>query len=432
MINNAFTNILSFIFSFFQIIIYISEFLASKENTGYCLSETDINSTKILNKIINVGRKNFIYVNFASYSNGDMVFLTTSYLSNDLDKKTRIFYGFKKNGRPLLNDSYSYSIEINETMPVREKYESESLVIKESGNTTGNNEYLMSWSRMESLAEIYDFEKKNIYIKNLENLTNCKSKIVSLLNPFIPLISNDTNYYYILGFINLNSEYVIQKHLFKSIQEFKSKDTLIKNITIANFQAKCIESGLSCFQTEQHFIICFFFTSNSSYFIAAYNANLEEMKNFSFRPKIINAYCHFYKCLHLKGEISIFTYYNNSIPVLLFLEYNNNSGFNNIIPEINLNKKGNNGIILFEDYILLNDIIKITENKIYYCSTDKNKETIYIISIYLYNTTYKIRYYIINIKEYGNQYTIHLEMKMHNYNNFLAFAFSHNKTFNSL
>ena len=275
-------------------------------------------------------------------------------------------------------------------------------------------------------------KKRIIYIKNLENLTNCKSKIVSLLNPFIPLISNDTNYYYILGFINLNSEYVIQKHLFKSIQEFKSKDTLIKNITIANFQAKCIESGLSCFQTEQHFIICFFFTSNSSYFIAAYNANLEEMKNFSFRPKIINAYCHFYKCLHLKGEISIFTYYNNSIPVLLFLEYNNNSGFNNIIPEINLNKKGNNGIILFEDYILLNDIIKITENKIYYCSTDKNKETIYIISIYLYNTTYKIRYYIINIKEYGNQYTIHLEMKMHNYNNFLAFAFSHNKTFNSL
>ena len=238
MINNAFTNILSFSFSFFQIIIYISEFLASKENTGNCLSETEINSTKILNNIINVGREKFTYVNFASYSNGDMVFLTTSYKGDQLAKKTRIFYGFKKNGRPLLNDSYSYSIEINETMPVREKYESESLVIKESGNTTGNNEYLMSWSRMVSLAEIYDFEKKIIYKKNIENLINSNINILSFSHAFIPLISNDTNYYYILGFINSQSQYIIQKHLFKSIQKFESTDTLNKSITINKFTAK--------------------------------------------------------------------------------------------------------------------------------------------------------------------------------------------------
>ena len=236
--NNAFTSIFSFCFSFFQIIIYISEFLTTQENAGYCHSEIDINSTKILNNIINIGRKNFIYVDFASYSNGDMVFLTTSYLGSDLDKKTRIFYGIKKNGRPLLNDSYLYSLEINETKldKDKEKYEGSSLVIKESGNTSDKNEYLMSWSRMDSFAEIYDFEKGIIYKKNVTNFIKGTSNIASLNHAFISLFSNDTNYYYLLGFINGESEYIIQKHLFKSIKDFESKDTINPKYSHNKFQ----------------------------------------------------------------------------------------------------------------------------------------------------------------------------------------------------
>ena len=448
MINSSFTSILSFYFSFFQIIIYISEFLASKENTGYCQLETEINSTKILNRIINIGRKDFRYVNFASYSNGDMVFLTTAYLGLDNKKpqKTRIFYGFKKNGRPLFNGSYFYSFEMNitpeieeineenitiKTIKHRNKYEGESLVIKESGNITDKKEYLMSLSKKFSFVEIYDFENEITYKKDLNIFANCTELIFSYRHAFFPLFSNDTNYYYILGFINNQSRYIIQKHLFNSIQDFEYEDTLIKNITINNFKAKVPKSGVSCFQTEQQFIICFFLTTKPNFVIAAYNTNLEEIKNSSLSSKSSSSNP-FYKCLHLKGEIGIFTYYNNSFPVLFLLEYNNNSGFNNIIAEINLNKTENNETKLDDD-LLLNDMIKITENKIYYCSTDKNKTSIYIISIYLYNTTYKIRYYIINMKNYGNQYTIHLEMRMHNYNNFLVFGFSHsNNAFNSL
>ena len=136
------------------------------------------------------------------------------------------------------------------------------------------------------------------------------------------MISNDTNYYYILGFINANSQYVIQKHLFKSIKDFESKDTLIKNITINKFNAKSSESGLSCFQTEQQFIICLFLASNSNYSIAAYNADLEEIKNFSFISKSNTNYYPFYKCLHLKGEIGVFSYYEDSFPILLIKEFN--------------------------------------------------------------------------------------------------------------
>ena len=214
MINKSFTSILSFYFAFFQIIIYISEFLTSKEIRGYCPSQT--NSTAILNNIINIGKEKFRYANFASYSNGDMVFLTTAYLgvNNKSPQKTRIFYGFKKNGRPLLNGSYFYSIEMNITNENNElnetnitklnrnKYEGESLVIRESGNTTEKKEYLMSLSKKISYVEIYDFENEIIYKKDLTLFTNCTDQIYSYRHAFIPLLSNDSNYYYLLGFIN--------------------------------------------------------------------------------------------------------------------------------------------------------------------------------------------------------------------------------------
>ena len=69
----------------------------------------------------------------------------------------------------------------------------------------------------------------------------------------------------------------------------------------------------------------------------------------------------------------------------------------------------------------MNDIIKLTKNKIYYCTTDSGRINKYIISIYLYNETYKIRYYIIK----RQNYRILNEMRFHIYKNFLAFALSY-------
>ena len=383
MIDNSFRRIISFSFSFFQIIIYITEFLISKEeNIEYCPSKTDIGSTKILNNIINIGRKNFRYVNFASYSNGDMVFLTTSYLGNSTEQNTKIFYGFEQNGRPLINESYFYSFQLNESIIDREKHEGESLVIKQSGNNTDKKEFLLTLSKKFSFVEIYDFEKEIIYKKDLNIFANCTYNITSFRHAFIPLSSNDTNYYYLFGFINHQNIYIIQKHIFNSIQDFETEDTLIKNITIKNFNAKAPTSGLSCFQTEKQFIICFFLTSKSNFSIIAYDTNLEKMNNFNISSKIICSKNPFYKCLHLKEEIGIFSYYNNSFPVLFLLKYNNNSGFNYIIPEIILNETENNETKFLDD-ILLNDIIKITEKKIYYCCTETNKKKFFLFQ-YIY------------------------------------------------
>ena len=178
-----------------------------------------------------------------------------------------IFYGFKKNGRPLINNTYFYSIELNPKIENKEKRESESLVIKESGNNTFNKEYVISISKKFSFVEIYDFENEIIYKKDINKFAKIEYNIHSYRHALIPLYSNDTNYYYLFSFINNQSRYIIQKHL---INAYNSEFILINN---------------------------FIFNSNTN------------EKN----P--------FYKCLHFKNNIGLFAYYDNSFPVLLFLEY---------------------------------------------------------------------------------------------------------------
>ena len=418
-------NILLFNSSFFQIMIYISNFLFKES-----LSSCNINSNNLTN-IINAGPEYFRYLNFANYSNGDMVFLSNSFKQNDIIQNIRIFYGLTKKGRPLFNDSYFYSTNVNENNIENGKYESVSLVVKESGDN--KNEYLMSFSKSNTFAEIYNFENGTIYrkpihdfVNNANSEPNSNNTIKSYRHEFISLFSNDCNYFYLLGFINDQNKFIIQKHLFNSLKDFANETTLNKSIQINHINAKNLsgfdESGLSCFQTEKEFIICFFLNESSNYLIVAYNPNLEEINNVSLNSNIDTVNNVFYKCIHLKGEIGVFSYYEGYFPVLLLKEFNNYKFKNYTIPEIIINQIIDHKL---NDNLQLNDIIKFTENKIYYCCTESFKNNIYIISIYLYNNKYKIRYYLIEITKYGKKYHIYYDMRMHKYNNFLAFGFSH-------
>ena len=428
-----FINISFFNSPFFLLMIYLPNFLFTE-----ILSFCNMNSIN-LTSIINAGPEYFRYLNFANYSNGDMVFLSTSLKQYDAIQNMRIFYGLTKNGRPLFNGSYFYSTNVSEEIKENSKYESESLVVKESGKD--NSEYLMSLSKCDTFAEIYNFKNGAIYKKNLHDFVNDANSgykdndINSYRHAFIPLFSNDSNYYYLLGFINYENKFIIQKHLFNSLQNFGNETTLKKSIQINNINSKKSsvfdKSGLSCFQTEKEYIICFFLNESFNYLIVAFDPNLEEINNVSISSNINTVNNVFYKCIHLKGEIGVFSYYEGFFPVLLLKEFDGYEFKNYFIPEINLNKTFH----ILNDNLQLNDIIKFNENKIYYCCTDPNKNYIYIISIFLYNNKYKIRNYLIDITKYGNKYHIYYDMRMHKYNNFLAFGFSHEDNtsfFNSL
>ena len=105
----------------FQIIIYILDCVIADNKIKYCSSEYNYND-----HIIDIGRQYFRYISFASFSNRNMILLTTA-LVGEISKQ-RIFYGLKENGRPLFNDSYYFYTQVNE-QGSQYKFESQSLVI---------------------------------------------------------------------------------------------------------------------------------------------------------------------------------------------------------------------------------------------------------------------------------------------------------------
>ena len=82
--SNKYVNILKYFNTLFLLLIVIKPIK----------NENNI----LLNNIIRIGDINSRYINFASYSNGDLIVETTAFPGND----KRMFYAIKLNGRPFL------------------------------------------------------------------------------------------------------------------------------------------------------------------------------------------------------------------------------------------------------------------------------------------------------------------------------------------
>ena len=417
-------------------------FISGESKLDYC-SKTQFNTSKCkilnstiktqwLNNIIEIGNSAYRYITFASYSNEDMIVETTCHPG----VPTRMFYGLKQNGRPFFNknekESAHYSLNITQNLG---KFEAEGSVIKLS--SAEEKEYFMSISKLECNAEIINFDEDIIYYKTSTAFTSVR-RVKSLRHTFIPLISTPPNNYYLFGFIgikwrNFANKIFFQKHIFNSITEFSSTTTYqSKQREIDNAYG----NEVSCFQTIDKLIICFYLTKegeNSSVFF-----NLHKLKeDLSADGDIILKYESnideedlFNKCIHLKGEVGIFVSYTNIsniyYPFFLFMEFDNeHSQFKEYLSiessKIILQKKKLNY------YLLLNDIVKINDNKIAFSAPSKNKEILFIIIFNIYeNKEVKIRYYSIAIFALYH-YKIFADLRIHKYNNFLAFGFSYCK-----
>ena len=167
---------------------------------SYILENSTI-KTQLLNNIIKFNISGLQYVNFASFSNGDLIFEATYYPYN----ATRIFFGIKNNGRGFFKNSttnkeeYYYSMKSQYADNKLEKYESTNLVIKESNNGTKGKEYLMSLSKENSYVEIYDFNNNTIYQKHLKNFIDVN--VYSFRHAAIALNSNNNENNYLFCFI---------------------------------------------------------------------------------------------------------------------------------------------------------------------------------------------------------------------------------------
>ena len=402
----------------------------SKErfNSSDCRIANSIVKTQWLNNIIVFGDKNYRYVNFGMFSNGDMVLSTTTYPKSMI----RYFYGLKQNGRPYFSDeSTSYA---NLTSGSDDGlFESEGSITTIFGDN--NKEYLIVIGKLENLVEIYDFENSKVYYQSVQSEFSSINSVKSLRHCYIPIQSTSSKYY-LFGYIGTqeaNSDDV--KVYFQKHTKYTENTSLgISTFTVTKEEPKQKENGygrqVSCFFSTSEYILCFYLLTKGSktmkFNFIKYNKDLgrEKHKDYESNLEDGDIFC---KCIHLKEEFGVFSsYYNKSdivYPFLLIRGYSDREFVNYLSSDFESSM-----IILKRQNLLtnllLNDIVKMNDNKVAFAGVASSKEILYIITLNLFgDKQYKIRYYDIQIFALYH-YKIFSELRLSLYNNFLSFAAS--------
>ena len=424
------TNYIKIQFIFFNFLFLL--FIINHIKADDCIITNNTEITRQwLNNIICIGDNNFRYVNFATFSNGDMIVETTAIPGS----AKRKFYGIKSNGEPLFdNQQYFATIEVsNQHEPDNERYEGEIFIA-----VIGDKEYLVSVAKGDNrYTELYDFDDMIVKSQVLAINFLSANKILNIRGSSTNFIKDDINSV-LFSFVDYNSG----NQLGLKILQFSSTDIYSNNpVKKSTNVPDSIGLSVSCFITDSNFIICLYLTQRISIDLVDYisgkikigvfttelSQKKEEDTNYimmQFGEKI-NI---FLKCIHLEGNAGVFIFYKASLgltgytldsyPTIL-IKYYTGSSLNKYfsMDSISLNKKE------FNTYCLLNDLIKISNQKICFISTSVNKEELIIVLLNVFDTNkIVIRYYSIAI---FNLYTFKflLETRASPYNNYISFAF---------
>ena len=400
-------------------------------SSGECTIFNDKVKIQWLNNIITISDFNFRYVNFGKYENGDMVIGTTEYP----ETKDREFYGIKYNGRPFFIKESKETPYYKTEIPDDEYglFEGDGIIVKTQPE---RKEYYFYLSKLYNAAEMLDLENGNKYYTPSATFGDVYL-IYSLRHAIVEINDENDNYYYIIGFVgskeNENPYIYLRKYIF--VISSNSFYQSIKTVKIENYHGYMF----SCFKTSNSQIICFYMSlvTEVTFFnyqdkiylnLIKYSSELSEEITDSFEITFNEPYS-FHKCIHLTNKVGAFAYFDNYLNSprvhILFKEFKDNK-FENYLPNSDL--ISNSIVVLkptdIENYLLLNDIVKISDNNICFISTSKNKETIYIVTIKLFGEKkIKLRYYYLPTFKLYN-YKILFEQRIETYKNFLAFSSS--------
>ena len=397
-----------------------------------CILNNAIIKTQWINNIIIFAEHPYRYLGYGSYSNGDFVIESTCYPENPKRK----FYGIKSNGRPFFlnktNNEETPYYSKNITGENNKTLEFKGTIIKLSDSENNGKEYYLSLSKLLGNAELYDFDNDEVYHKTITDFT--KENVQSLRHTFFEISSTDSQYYYIFGFIsyynNVQNKINIQKHIFNSFNSFETTDSFTnEEIEEENAYGK----EISCFMTESGLINCFTMhriEEKLYYYFIKYENDFTDKISSRISSNVDDDKT-FYKCIHLKKEAGVYAYYyNNSnlfYPVILFRQFNRTENKLNYFLS---SEYSSSGVMLnkynYLNNLLLNDIIKISENRVAFSSVGVNKDILYIILINLYgedSIKLKIRYYLVKLYALYH-YKILLDIKLINYKKILTIGLS--------
>ena len=384
-------------------------------NNKLCTINNTIFKTQWLNNIIFLGEENFEFINFAKLSNGDMIIETTSSRTSDII----IVYILNNEGTPYLKQNNIYkSLEINNNQNNKGR-----VLVNIFIETINDVQYLVNIEQGDFYTRIYN-------LKNFKEISKVLTKNFLKYKPSNN-IGFSTNYLLenkdiiLFGFYDTNKDIRLSKINIIST-DIINFNPILKSKTFE----LCTENSVSCFVTDLNNIICLAVVEVLNIYyarITVFNQEFSELEKELLSSYVYTKKNSFLKCIHLKGEIGVFIYFyytsklfstTNYHPYLAFKEYNGKSITNYFSNEIELDKK------TFNLNYLLNDIIKISDNKICYISTSNNRDELYIVLINIFDTkNLAIRYYSFEINNLY-QFIFFSEIKLYLYKKFISFGFN--------
>ena len=405
---------------------YLTYCTKTQFEQGECEINNSIVKTQWLTNMINVGEKNFRYLNFALSSKNDLILYTIS----KPESSKNYFFGLKSNGRPYFRNGtepsfiFCLNIDYSFLQKIFFRFNKQITFLYLNNN---EKEYLMSLVKNYYDFELYDFENNLVTFPYF----NINYLILSKKSSIIYFIENNIHYY-IFAFLSIPIGENSAQYYSLEIQKCSyNYDYINDKITLRSMdnQIKVTSDAykymVSCYRSEKKNIICFYYSQDLNYTAILYDESLNEKNSFDF-GKPSNDTDLFFKCIHFKGEIGIFYYFLEEedkpfIDIVEFIQSSDNSNYIRKYLFQSLRTKNDN--ILSNLHI--NSIITLNDNKFGIIQINKFKDTISIIIYHLYNNNKEIiaRYYTIDISELYN-IRVAFDVETVLYNSFFVSAFS--------
>ena len=213
-------------------------------------------------------------------------------------------------------------------------------------------------------------------------------------------------------------DYYLKKISFESLD--------IKNI-IPQYQTKNIKCSkskiVSCYETSNYFIVCFFKDENYIYTLIVYSSNLEE----KIQNKIASGNSNeeiFFKCIHFFDNVGVFAYFTNEENPILTFQFKKYSNDTNLISDFytKFSELKLENYFFSQSNVSMSDMIKIEDKKFVFVGTSINKDIFYIIIIYNYNEEDFVKriYCLNNLNLYNFLFEFPIRLTL--YKNYLTLA----------
>ena len=406
----------------FRILFY--SYFMSLISLTYCLQ--NLNGMIVFN-----ASSHYRAGNFAINKNNDML-IEYSY------QDKRLFYGLKQNGRYYFNDTIGnpsptkeITIVNNEDPLTTPRYESKNIFISLSYDINADKQYLFSTSSYTTVSELYDIdnlENPHYIVKTTSRFLG--TEIFGFQFSLLELPGSSQKEYILIYSTSTTSDpgEKISLKKFKFWEYGFNNSEISKEIEINNFYNRLVSSF-----TFNNSLIVVFHIFSAEFKIKVFNYNLTQLAdigtgiyqdttNYDKDTSKGKGLGYYLKCVHLKDDIGVFSFYiydNYHYPEIMVGRIVSSDGVNYSFNSMFRKNFGNNYYYLQAEY-LLNDIIKINDNRFSFISSSNDRQVLYIFLFDLYNEdkNMKLRVFQFNI----NDYKMVKEFSSVVFNNYLVFT----------